>query len=394
MVSKELVASDPAEVGLDPQRADELLERAGKEVAQGLLPAVQIAVGREGRIGAFHCYGDCTEDSLFCIFSSTKVFVASAIWILLQEGKIREGTKVVEIVPEFATNGKDKVTLEHVMLHTAGFPLAPYAQDEWNSVEARRKRFSQWRLDWEPGTQFQYHATSAHWLLADIIERVTGKDFRAYIRERVLDPLGLDNFYLGLPPEQDARVKDVVHKGERVTPEQLREMGFPVIPEGEVTEDAIIGLNTPETRRAGVPGGGGITDAATLAIFYQYLLGDLNGAGRIFEQGVLEDVMRVRTGDLADPFTRVPCNRGLGVVLAGGDGRANWRGFGHTTSPRAFGHGGAGGQIGWADPETGISLGYVTNGFDRDVIRQGRRGVGISSRAGALVEPASAGALS
>jgi CubicO group peptidase (beta-lactamase class C family) len=74
-------------------------------------------------------------------------------------------------------------------------------------------------------------------------------------------------------------------------------------------------------------------------------------------------------------------DRGLGVEIAGANGHANARGFGRTNSPEAFGHGGAGGQIGWADPATGISIGYATNGFDRNVIRQGRRGVAISSLA-------------
>ena len=76
----------------------------------------------------------------------------------------------------------------------------------------------------------------------------------------------------------------------------------------------------------------------------------------------------------------IPVNRALGVVVAGDEHR-NARGFGHTNSPLAFGHGGAGGQIAWGDPATGISLGYCTSGHDRNVIRQARRGIGISSRA-------------
>ena len=73
-------------------------------------------------------------------------------------------------------------------------------------------------------------------------------------------------------------------------------------------------------------------------------------------------------------------HRALGVVIAG-DKRRNARGFGHTNSELAFGHGGAGGQIAWADPATGISLGYCTNGHDRNGIRSARRSIGISSRA-------------
>ena len=83
---------------------------------------------------------------------------------------------------------------------------------------------------------------------------------------------------------------------------------------------------------------------------------------------------------LVDPTLNINTNRALGVVVAGGDGYAAYRGFGRTCSPRAFGHGGAGGQIAWGDPETGISVGYATNGFV-DAMTMGRRVTAISSLA-------------
>ena len=89
---------------------------------------------------------------------------------------------------------------------------------------------------------------------------------------------------------------------------------------------------------------------------------------------------RVRN-HLPERWTGVPANRSLGLIIAGDDGRANIRGFGHTGSPRTFGHNGAGGQIAWADPEVGISFAYVTNGMDQHVIRQARRGIALSSLA-------------
>ena len=76
----------------------------------------------------------------------------------------------------------------------------------------------------------------------------------------------------------------------------------------------------------------------------------------------------------------VPCNRALGLVIAGDSG-ANLRGFGHANSANAFGHNGAGGQIAWADPASGLSFCYLTNGIDRHALRQGRRGVSLSNRA-------------
>jgi CubicO group peptidase (beta-lactamase class C family) len=84
--------------------------------------------------------------------------------------------------------------------------------------------------------------------------------------------------------------------------------------------------------------------------------------------------------NLPDP-AGVPANRSLGLILAGDDGRSNMRGMGRTVSPRAFGHNGAGGQLAWADPESGLSLGYVTNGYDVHAIREPRRGTSIASLA-------------
>ena len=67
--------------------------------------------------------------------------------------------------------------------------------------------------------------------------------------------------------------------------------------------------------------------------------------------------------------------------MAGDDGKSAWRGMGYTVSPTTFGHNGAGGQIAWADPATGLSFAYLTNGLDRNVLREARRTSGIASRA-------------
>jgi CubicO group peptidase (beta-lactamase class C family) len=160
-------------------------------------------------------------------------------------------------------------------------------------------------------------------------------------------------------------------------------MGFPEPPVTEVTETMILGFNDPIVRESGVPGGGGIMTAGELALFYQGLLHNPRAAhGKpIWQPEVLKEAIRPRSGDYFDPIFKYKCNRALGVIVAGDDKFVSYRGFGKTNSPNAFGHGGAGGQIGWADPATGISLGYCTNGFDRNEIRQGRRGVALSSLA-------------
>lgn len=384
MTSAINVAARPEDLGIDSEKLEAVFARAKRDVDDGTLPSAQVAVARHGKLAGLRTYGavrhgdteaPATDETLYTIFSCTKAIVGSAVWTLFEDQKLRLDEKVAEIIPEFGTNGKGVISVEQVLLHIGGFPMAPFRATDWDNRERRLQRFHDWRLNWEPGSKFEYHATSAHWVLAEIIERRTGKDFRTYVRERILDPMGLSNFYLGMPRELNSRVADVRYMGDPVPPEG----GW-----GEVTPEAITGLNTIEQRLVGVPGGGGIAGAAQLAMFYQPLIngGVTAGGTRIMKAETIEWATRVRTKDFhIDPLLGHPVNRALSVIVAGNDGKAALRGFGNTASSRAFGHGGAGGQIGWGDPGTGISVGYCTDGF-LDPIAQGRRGVAISSLAG------------
>jgi CubicO group peptidase (beta-lactamase class C family) len=128
-----------------------------------------------------------------------------------------------------------------------------------------------------------------------------------------------------------------------------------------------------------------VTTAGDLALFYQALVsGEARDGSTLFSPETLALARTVRTGDLTDPLFGVPVHRGLGIVVAGDDRRV-FRGFGRTGSEQMFGHGGAGGQIGWADPVSGLSFAFCTNGFDRHELRQARRGVALSSRAAACL---------
>jgi CubicO group peptidase (beta-lactamase class C family) len=384
-------AEEPREVGLDPAKVDALLKRAEREVSEGLLPSAQVAIARNGKIAAMKTFGravqggadkPATNETLYTIFSCTKAIISSAIWILIGEGKLDVRERVAAIIPEFGTNGKDAITVEQVMLHVGGFPNAPYPQSEWNDRAKRLERFSKWRLEWPVGSRYEYHPTSGFWVLAEIIERRSGCDFRDFVRERIALALGLPELFVGLPRELNGRVADVVYVGEPLSDEERKKLGLPPLPQTEVTETAILGFNNPDARASGVPGGGGITTAGDLALFYQGLLHNRGVNGEpLWKPETLRQALIVRSGDLRDPVFNVRCNRALGVWIAGDDGFANFRGFGKTNSPLAFGHGGAGGQIGWADPATGISFAYCTNGFDRNDLRQGRRGVALSSLA-------------
>ena len=388
-MSEEILAA-ASDRGLVVEQVAKLLQRVQKEVNEGLLPATQVALAKDGELVFQASYGTARQDSLTCIFSATKAITSAAAWLLMQEGKLAEAERVADIIPEFAANEKDQITVEQLFTHTAGFPSAPFAPLEWDDKQARLGRFTRWWLNWPPGSKFEYHASSSMYVIAELIERRSGKGYREFVRDRVLEPLGLKNLFVGLPERENARVLPCEHVGDPLTPEDYKNLGMPVPPVTEVTEEAILAFNRAEVRAVGVPGGGGFATAGDLALFHQALLhGGLPGSDELWSQATRRDVRRVRSGDFTDMMFKKPANRALGLIISGDDSR-NFRGFGKTNSASAFGHNGAGGQLAWADPATGLSLGYVTPGHDRNSIRQGGRGVAISSIA-AQCAPLSAG---
>lgn len=362
-------------MGIDQAQINKLIERARREVDEGLLPSCQIALAHEGQVIAEEVFGDATLDSRYCIFSATKPFVASVIWTLMADGVIDVTDRVVDYFDEFGGESKADITVEQVMLHTSGFPHAPLGHPDWLSRNDRVAKMATWRLNWEPGTRFEYHPTSAHWVLAEIIERITGQDYRDVVEDRITAPAGLPRI-VGIPADEQADIVDLALVGEVATPDELEAtFGVRELPATEVTEDLVSRFNNPAVREVGVPGAGGFARARDLALFYQELM---HNSHEIWDAAVLSDATGNVRNNLPDP-SGVPANRGLGVIIAGDDGRSNIRGLGRTVSPQAFGHNGAGGQLAWADPATGLSLGYVTNGYDRHAIREPRRGTSISS---------------
>src|SRR5215470_16311180 len=246
--------------------------------------------------------GDATR---YVIFSATKAIVAAAVWQLLGEGRLALGDPVAKHVGEFATNGKGAVTVEQLLLHTAGFPRAPLGPPAWETRAARLAAFARWRLNWEPGTRFEYHASSAHWVLAELLERIDGVDYRVAIAQRVMEPLGLRRLRLGVPPAEQGDLARVGLVGEPPTAAEWEAaLGIPGWDPGEVTDAALAAFARPEVVAVGVPGAGGVSDAAELALFYQALLHDPK---RLWDAAVLADATSRVWNDLPDlPGGRLP----------------------------------------------------------------------------------------
>ncbi len=369
-------------MGIVDDNVKALLDRCRREVDEGRLPACQVALAYEGEVVVDETYG-APAATRFPVYSCTKPFVAAAVWHLLASGDLELDRRVADYLPGFASNGKDVVTVEQVLLHTSGFPQAPLKHPQWADRDGRHAAFSRWRLNWEPGTAYDYHPTSAHWVLAELIAEVTGHDYRDVLEERVTGPLGLRRI-LGIGPDDQDDIAPLVPCGAAATPEEMEAAtGFRALPVGEVTDAALLAFNRPDVREVGVPGGGGVMRAADLALFYQALL---HNPGGLWDPAVLADATGHVRNTFTDPLMGMPANRTLGLVVAGEDGQAFKRGLGRTVSPRAFGHDGANGSVSWADPATGLSFGFTTNGLDADFLGLWRRVTAVASRAGVCAE--------
>ena len=380
----------PNETAISEEAVADLVDRARRDVeGEGaVLPSAGLAVAHEGRLVCDEVLGAAGPDARFNLFSVTKALVAAAIWRLISDRRLDPADRVIDHVPEFGTNGKGVVTVEQLLTHTAGFPHAPLGPPDWYDRDARLRRFADWRLNWEPGSQMEYHPSSAHWVLAEIIERLEGQDYRDAIFERVCEPLGLHRLRVGAThkhPDDWTDVPPIQIVGTAPDPATVEAvLGIVDLDFGEITDEITLRYNDRQVRDLGVPGGGGIGTAADVALFYQALLQNPEG---LWDPAVLADGTGHIRGTFDDPLLGVAANRTLGLIVAGDDGNAPRRGFGKTVSGRAFGHLGLGAQVAWADPATGISFCFVSNGHEIDLLAQGRRIHSLNNRAGALLTP-------
>jgi CubicO group peptidase (beta-lactamase class C family) len=383
----------------DEGQVEVLLKMAQNAVSRGDIPSVQIALAHHGKIVAFETYGEvecrgeqkpATNDTLYVAFSTTKAVVSIATWLLMEDKLLKPCEEVAKIIPGFVKGGKGSVTVEHLLTHTAGFPTAPFSVPEWEDKTTRNNRFESWTTQWVPGSRFVYHANAAMWALAQIIETKSGMDYRQFIKSRISDPLGLRDLHIGLSAGEHHRVADITHIGGAPEPDLMKQMGLNPEKFKNVSQEQWLSqFDRADFRTTGAPGSGGIMTAASLALFYQGVMGYLtmpNGK-TLLKPCTVEQGLRVRTHDLKDPMTGQPAGRSLGLVIAGGQDKV-FRGFAPNHSDQAFGHPGAGGQVGWADPKTGLSFALLTNGLERNPLQLGMRAMSFSNQAAACIKPA------
>src|SRR3989442_7967060 len=341
------------DVGLAADPLDRLFHIIEEHVATGRYPGAQIAIARHGQLAVFKTFGDAAidparrpahDDTLLLLYSNTKVLTACAVWLLVERGALRFTDTIAMHVPGFEANGKDEVTLIQVLTHQGGFPNADVPREAWEDHELLRRTVCGFTLEWTPGSRMFYHGRAAHWTAAVLIEALTKQDYRTFIRENVVEPLGLGGeLFVGLPEVEGKRAVDM-HEPSADGTRTVRR-----------AEE-----NNAAFRRAGTPGGGGYATARAMAAFYQMMVGGgtLNGV-RLVSPRMVQYVTRNFTGDMVDGYMGMPMHRGLGPHSRGTT--ATIRGLGSLASPRTFGHGGVGSSYCWGDPDSGVSFAYLTN---------------------------------
>jgi CubicO group peptidase (beta-lactamase class C family) len=353
----ELVSA--SSVGIDARRLDVLCRRVRLEVDGGPLPSAQIAVAKAGRLVHFETIGNARPEDRYILQSVGRSVVAGVVWKLIGEGLLSTDERVADIIPEFSPNGKESVTVHHVLTHTAGFPFAPLGFPKMTDRARRLEAFSRWRLTFAPGSQFQYHLTSAAWVIAELVERRTGSTFAEYLRAEIAEPLGL-SLEVGVPVD---RQKDTIawpQATDRTSDDQQVDPWGPWY------------LVDPAILAAGEPSHSMVGTAADLALFFQAL----RHSGR-WDANAVAECSRIHhsmapVGEQLygghDEITHMAL-----FVTVSGDSPGQW--MPATSSPATFGSGGAPSQIAFYDPESDLSFAYLTNGYPMTGYDYTRRGV-------------------
>jgi CubicO group peptidase (beta-lactamase class C family) len=315
-----------------------------------------------------------TEDSLQLVFSTTKGATAACANLLAQRGDLDIDAPVAEYWPEFKAAGKGDIPVRWLLCHKAGLPYvdATLTLEEALAWEPVIRALEAQEPIWEPGTAHGYHATTYGWLVGEVVKRISGKSLGTFWQDEFAVPLGLE-FWIGLPDEQQHRVAPLIQGGflgaddpdapprdpemqklidQFIGPDSLlgKALGAPSFVLGQAEG----GFNNPAVRAAEIPAANGVTNARSLARFYAGLTGTVEGgpAQPILDADQVAKASELQTSG-PDKCLMFETTFGLGFFVASL--------FAPYGGPKSFGHTGAGGSVGFTDPENGIGFGYTMN---------------------------------
>ncbi|HSO96543.1 MAG TPA: serine hydrolase domain-containing protein [Acidimicrobiia bacterium] len=310
------------------------------------------------------------RDTLELVFSTTKGAAAICANRLAQEGRLDVDAPVVDYWPEFGQAGKARIPVSDLLSHQAGLAWVdePLTLEEALSWDPMIHALERQAPHWEPGTAQGYHAVTYGYLVGELVRRITGRTIGTYFHDEIAEPLDLD-FWIGLPEREEPRVARLV--GELVTADADADADDP----GSAALAALIGpdsmlgkgltaggafadrgiWNTRAVHAAELPAAGGIGDARSIARMYAACVGTVDGV-RLLTPTQLRDATTQRTHGPNRVLLDLDVQFGLGFMVPSG--------LIQLGGPRSFGHFGAGGSVGWADPDAELAFGYVMNRMD------------------------------
>ncbi len=359
------------EPGFEPLREalSEILA-AGSEVGA----ALAVYVDKQAVVDLWGGHADAEKtrpwnaDTIVNLYSVGKAVTAVCALRLVDAGVLDLDAPVSRYWPEFAQAGKAQLPVRFLLTHQAGLPaigpvLPAGAALQWDTMTEALAAQAPW---WQPGERHGYHVNTQGFLLGEVIRRISGKTLGTYLRDEIAGPAGID-FFIGVGPELDGRCADMVPPTPSPEADELtRQLSAdPASLSGLALMRVYAYLNPPEmsgmgiinTRRwraAEVPSTNGHGNARAVARFYSALAGDgeLDGVQILSPEIIAEAIGEQVYAD--DVVLQRPTRFGLGFQLTMAERRLG-------PNPRAFGHFGAGGSLGFADPDARLAFGYAMN---------------------------------
>ena len=314
-----------------------------------------------------------SSDALQVVFSTTKGAATMCAHLLAQRGKLDLEAPVTDMWPEYGQAGKAGTTIAMLLSHQGGVPVVddPPSLEQVLEVAPIVEALASQPPVWEPGTAHGYHALTYGWLVGEVVRRVDGRSLGRVFADEIAGPLGIE-FWIGLPDEQQARVVPLVASRPSaddfdpaaLDPEVLpllQDLAAAYLDPKSLTNRALmldgrfllgggrLAWNLPEVRASEIPAANGVTNARSLAKLYAACVGEVDGV-RILDDATVEAATVERSAG-RDRVLVVPTRFGLGFMLPSS--------FAPLMGGRSFGHPGAGGSLGFGDPEHGVGFGYV-----------------------------------
>jgi CubicO group peptidase (beta-lactamase class C family) len=303
-------------------------------------------------------------ETLFPVFSVTKAVTATALHIQAERGFIDYDRPISHYWPEFGANGKHTATVRDALTHRTGIPLMP------TGVTPERMCDWDWMINelarmepvFTPGTTSAYHSYTFGWIIAECVRRTDLKrrPFGQFVQEEICAPLGIDNLFIGIPEAAEPHIAKLTNMPLPQTgtpaPGPLRMGAIP--PQVGVVQEV---FGRADVRRACIPGAGGIMNARSEARFFAMLAngGALGGVRLLSQERVRSfSAPRANPGEEDKVLGRV-LNLGIGGFHLGGESPPAPSVIG--SNPHTISHPGAGGSIGWADPDAGLAVAICHN---------------------------------